>query len=183
MTQQVKHPLTPEAVETPASDPVVPQNIVAQLRAIRASIPDYTQLAPAERQKLVTVAKATDPDFVQATINGVGSSPNAQGAVGKSADELRQETIDIQQWSAVEAEAAALLQGIVTANLVRRYRVGEKALAVYTICRKLSKMKEHADLLPHVETMTRLNRFGRKLKKASEPVPAPAPAPATQTAG
>lgn len=182
MTQQVKHPLTPEAVETPAGDPGAPQTVVAQLRAIRALIPDYTQLTPEDRKKLVTVAKSTDPDFVQATINGVGSSPNAQGAVGKSADELRHETIDVQEWSAVEAEAAALLQGIATANLVRRYRVGQKALAVYTICTKLSKMEEHADLLPHVETMKRLNRFGRKLKKASEPVPAPAPAPATQTA-
>ncbi len=182
MNQEVNTPLTPEAAETLAGDPVVPQDIVAQLRAIRATIPDYTQLTTAERRKLLIVAKNIDPDFVQSTINGIGASLNAQQGLGQTPEEMRQQTSDVQQWTAVEAEAKALLKGIATANLVRLHRIGETSLAAYAICTRLSKLKKHADLLPYVETMKRLNRFGRKSKKASEPVPPPTPVPITQTA-
>jgi len=178
MTEQMKHSLNPEAAETPTGDPALPQTLVAQLRAMRAVIPAFTQLTSAQRKVLFVVAKNTDPDFVQATINGVGASPTAEQGIGSTPDELRLDTADAQAWTAVEDEAAAFLAGIVDANLIRRHRIGHKALAVYAICRGLSKLAEHAHLLPHVELMTRLNRFGKR--KAKKPA-APAPAPATQS--
>jgi hypothetical protein len=76
----------------------------------------------------------------------------------------------------VEDDLRALLDGVTAANLVRRNRIGEVALAVYAIARRLARQKQHADLLPHVETMKRLNRFGVKRGKAAPEPPAPAPA-------
>jgi hypothetical protein len=68
--------------------------------------------------------------------------------------------MDAQIWTVVEDEARALLNGIVAGNLVRHYRIGKTALAVYSIATRLAQQQpEHANLLPHVDTMKRLNRF------------------------
>jgi hypothetical protein len=177
--------VTPSVDPTPATPVPVPDTLVAQLRAMRALIPDYTQLSVKDKRALIPVAKATDPDFVQAAINGVGASSNVQQALGQTPEELRADTADAQNWTVVEDEARALLNGIATANLVRRYRIGRSALAAYSIATRLVQQQpEHADLLPHVETMKRLNRFGKKRAKpvSSTPAPAPStPAPTTAT--
>ena len=163
----------------PGDPAVTPETLVAQLRAMRGMIPDYTQLPQKDRKSLQVIAAGTNPDFVQASINGVGASDNVQQAIGQTPEELRQDTSDAQSWTAVEDEARALLTGIVAANLVRRHRIGQTALTVYAIATRLSRQKQHADLLPHVATMKRLNRFGVKKRaaKPAGPVPTPAPAP------
>lgn len=184
MTEQANNPLTPEAAEPGAPDPAAPQALVEQLRAMRAVIPEYVQLTVAQRRSLIVVAKRTDPDFVQASINSVGASPAMEQNVGSTPAALRQDTNDAQAWTAVEDEARAFLAGVVDANLVRKYRIGQKALATFAVCRRLSELPEHAHLRPHVELMSRLNRFGRKKargKQAETPV-TPAPQPQSQGA-
>lgn len=83
--------------------------------------------------------------------------------------------MDANGWTALEDEARAFLNGIVAGNLVRKYRIGKKALAAYSIAKRLVQDPAHADLLPHVETMKRLNRFGKKRAKTADPAPDPAP--------
>jgi len=82
----------PAADPTPAPTNASPEAIVAQLRAIRATIPDYQQLPLQDRQALQIVAKGNNTDFVQASINGVGASPVIQQALGQTPEELRQDT-------------------------------------------------------------------------------------------
>ena len=178
MTEEVNKPLTPEAADTGTPDPALPQKLVEQLRAMRAVIPEYVQLTAAQRKSLIVVAKNTNPDFVQASINSVGASAAMEQNVGSSPAVLRQDTNDAQAWTAVEDEAKAFLAGIVDANLTRKYRIGQKALATFAVCRRLSEFPEHAHLRPHVELMSRLNRFGRKKArggKQAEPPVTPAP--------
>lgn len=160
-----------------------PATLVAQIRAIRSVIPDYTQLATPAKRSLLPIASGTDPEFVQAAINSVGASDNVQQCLGRTPDDLRQETVDAQSWTAVEDEARALFKGIAAANLVRRHRIGTTALAVYAIARRLAKQPEHADLLPHVKTMKRLNRFGVRKRKPAEQAPTSAdPGPVAKAA-
>jgi hypothetical protein len=176
MEQETEKPAvtnTPHAAsDGPPSDPAssLPATIIAQLRGIRALVPDYTQLSKPERQALQTAAKSVNPDFVQASINGVGASPNVEQALGRTPEELRQETVDAQSWTAVEDELKAMLEGVATANLIRRHRIGQAALAAYAIARRLAQQKEHADLRPHVATMKHFNRFGKR-KRSTPTVP------------
>jgi hypothetical protein len=69
---------------------------------------------------------------------------------------------------------------VAAANVSRRHRIGKTALLTYAVSQKLVRSAEHADLLPHVDVMNRMNRFGkRKAKKAAPGTPAPGtPAPA-----
>lgn len=165
----IQSPIQSPADPAPDSPSSVPAALVAQLRAMRALIPEYQQLSGSARKSLAVVAKSTNADFVQASINSVGASPVVEQAVGYTPDELRQDTADADLWTVVEDEARALLGGIVASNLVRRHRVGSAALAAYRIASRLALMKEHADLLPHVATMKRLNRFGKKRAKTAAP--------------
>ena len=168
----------PLADPTPAPTQVSPQAIVAQLRAIRETIPDYQQLPLADRRALQIVAKGNSTDFVQASINGVGASPVMQQALGQTPEELRQDTADAQSWSVVEDELRAMLEGVVAGNLVRFHRIGSSALAAYGLAKQLIRKPEHADLLPHVATMKKLNKFGSG-KKSKTAVATPTPAPGT----
>jgi len=52
-----------------------------------------------------------------------------------------------------------MLRGVAAANLSRRHRVGLITLQTYSISRQLVRKKAHADLLPHVDGMRRLNKF------------------------
>lgn len=182
MSNETNTTITQPADPTPVPPASVPDTLVAQIRAMRALIPEYQQLTGSVRKSLAVVAKSTNADFVQASINSVGASPTVEQAVGYTPDELRQDTADADNWTVVEDEARALLSGIVSANLVRRHRVGSAALAAYRIASRLVLMKEHANLLPHVETMKRLNRFGKKRAKTAAPAPAPAPTTPAATA-
>jgi len=149
-----------------------PTTLIAQIRAMRDQIPEYTQL-PIPTRRSIAVVAATNPDFVRASINSVAESANVQQALGRTPEDLRQETTEAQSWSDVEDELRALLDGVVTSNLVRRNRIGETALAAYAIARRLARQKQHANLLPHVDTMKRLNKFGVKRAKPVTPAPAP----------
>lgn len=147
--------------------------IVQQLRDIRAHIPEYVQLSAADAQALRRAANV-DPEFVQASINAVTESDRVAGVLGRSASDLRQETVDADRWRAVEDEIRAMLNGVAAANLVRRHRIGLTALQTYNICLQLVRQKEHAALLPHVQGMKRLNKFGKKVAKTpgeGEPKP------------
>jgi len=148
-----------------------PEALVEQFRAVRRQIPDYMQLTRSSIAFL-TRAASVDPAFVHATINTAGACRTMESALGRTAAELRQESDDIGRWSAVEDELKALLKGLQAANLIRRHRVGRTALQTYNISRQLTRQPEHADLLPHIAEMKRLNRFGRRPKAKPE---APSP--------
>jgi hypothetical protein len=80
----------------------------------------------------------------------------------------------------VETELRSMLRGVTAANLVRRHRIGQAALQTFHVSRQLVRQEEHADLLPHVETMSRLPKYGRRHSKSSatpaDPAKAPQPA-------
>jgi hypothetical protein len=157
-------------------EPLNPMILIAQLRAMREQIPEYTHL-PIPARRSIRVVAATNPEFVRASINSVAESPNVQQALGRTPEELRQEATEAQGWSDLEDELRALLDGVAASNLVRRNRIGETALTAYAITRRLVRQKQHANLLPHVETMKRLNKFGVKRAKQVTPAPAPQPPP------
>jgi len=150
---------------------VTPEEIVRQLRAVRDQIPEFEQLPSTDTASLRRVANI-DPDFVQASISALGASESLQTALGRTADELRLEHETAGRWASVEDELNAMLKGVSTGITVRRHRAGLTALQTYNMSRQLVRQREHAGLLPHVDHMKRLNKFGRRRSKA---VPEPPP--------
>jgi hypothetical protein len=124
-------------------------------------IPDYVQMPAASLATIRCVAHV-NPDFTMAAINSVGASPAVESVVGQTPEFLRQEADQSNRWTVVEDELRAMLKGVTTANLVRKHRLGLAALQAYAVSRQLVRKEEHADLLPHVAEMKRLNTFGKR---------------------
>lgn len=151
---------------------LTPEAVVEQLRVLRAQIPEYSQLTNADAATLRRAANVNG-NFVQATINAIGASPAVQTVLGRTPDVLRQEADEAARWTAVEDELRAMLKGVIAANLTRRHRLGLTSLQAYSITRQLVRQPEHADLLPHVQEMKRLNRIGRRRARPSTTLKAP----------
>ena len=156
-----------------STNPVTPETLVEQLRAIRQQIPDYMQRPNASAATLRRAANI-NANFIQATINAIGASAAVQNALGKTADGLQQQADEAARWTAVEDELRAMLKGVIAANLTRRHRIGLTALQTYSISRQLVRQPEHSDLLPHLQEMKKLNRFGRRRVAPQTPAPPPA---------
>jgi len=178
MTIKVNAP-QPAAISADGTVPYTPEQIVEQLRILRQHIPDFGPLTVPEGRVLRRVAHVGD-DLVQAATNTVGASPSMAAALGQNADAMRSERVDVGRWRAVEDEMWMMYKGIASANLSRRHRLGLTSLQAYSIARQLIRQREHAHLLPHVDAMRRVSKFGRKRRPQPEDEPAvPAPAPAT----
>jgi len=145
----------------PDPTPMTPEAFVEALRSLRQHVPSYQQLTVSERRAMGSTAHINE-DFVRATIDASGASDIVRTAMGAAPDELRTETADTGSWSAVAEELKAILKGVESAILVRRYRTAIKALQVYGFSQQLVRLPEHADLLPHLDSMHRLNKFGRR---------------------
>jgi hypothetical protein len=169
-----------ETTPTAAAGAVLtPEELTEHLRTLRAQIPGYAQLTGSETLSILSAGKV-DPRFVTAAINTAGASPRVEGAIGKSAAVMREESDDNTRWTAVEDELRSMLKGVAAANRLRRHRLGLSALQTYHISRQLARQPEHADLLPHIAEMKRLIRGGRKRSKPAEDPPAvPAAIPTT----
>lgn len=149
-------------------EPPTPEQLVAQLRAIREQIVVPAQVAApaALRRRLAHV----HPDFVNASINAAGVSETVQSALGRTDTELRDETQYTARMTAALDEVHALEKVIIDAIAIQRQRTGLAALQTYQICRQLARDERHATRLgPHIEQMRRLNRFGRRRRKPAEP--------------
>jgi hypothetical protein len=161
----------------PEIQPITPAELVEALRALRARIPEYVQL-PIPDARTVRVVANISSEFKQAAITAVSTSGAIAQSVQFTADELRQVHEDAERWSSVADELRAMLQGVLAANLTRRHRVGLASLQTYNIARQLVRLEAHSDLLPHLQEMKRLNRFGRRRRAVAAPAPAPASTPA-----
>jgi hypothetical protein len=179
MIKKTEDPRIP-VVALDGTTPLTPEQFVEHCRMLRQHVPDFGPLPKASANALRAAARVT-PEFSLASINTVGASNPIAAAISSDAPTLLREREDADRWNTAEVELRALLEGVVAANLARRHRIGLAALQTYSIARQLVRQKEHADLLPHVDAMRRLNRFGRRRRPASpvtpSPVPGPAPAP------
>lgn len=165
----------PAVVAADGTVPLTPEQILEQLRILRQHIPDYGPLARPDSQARIRAAHV-HADLVTAATNSIGASRYLEAAIGKGAEDLRDEQTDVSRWSAVEHELQKMYKGVAAANLSRRYRLGITSLQAYSIARQLVRQSEHAELLPHVEAMRRANRFGRRRRapvpdEPSEPAP------------
>lgn len=146
-------------------DPIDARQMSEELRRYHARIPSFTHLT---NEQIIVLRKAAtlDPRWVDEAINVLASSPAMAGVVGATYHELREEIEDLWRWSEVEAEVYSLLKGIGAATLIRRHRIGQKALQIYGIARQLVRQPEHRDvLLTHVEKLQQMNKLGRRKKK------------------
>ncbi len=151
---------------------LTPEQVVEQLRAMQQQIPEFVQLPKTAEMRKIRRLANVNTELAHEGISAVGASAVVQNAIGNTPEELHQSEMEIGRWAVVESELRSMLRGVSAANLVRRHRLGLVVLQAYNVSRQLVRQEEHAHLLSHVETMTRLRKIGRRrAKPAAEPQP------------
>jgi ABC-type transporter Mla subunit MlaD len=168
----------PKAATAAQETAVTPESVVESVRALRGQIPNYVQLPEPTAKTLRWVSSLT-PEFTQAAIQAVGASQTVHATVGQSAEELQAAVETAARWAVVRDELRATLDGVTSAVLTMKHSLAQSVLLTYTVSKKLVKVPQHADLLPHVAMMRKANRMGRN-RKAQSQTPAPAPVRAPQ---
>jgi len=159
----------PAAAEIPQPAPTMtPEEVVEQLRALRAKIGEVTPLTRAQRTTLHNRVRASNP-VLQASINVIGALDTISQAVGQQAGTVRQMHDEANRWTAVEDELRTMLSGVAGANLIRRQRIALIAAQAVGVGAQLARDPANAVLLPHVQEVRRL----RKVKGRKKAAPAP----------
>ncbi len=170
------------AAETPQPQTLDPEQVVANLRALSAQIPEVTPLTPAQNRLRRNQGKLP-PGVLDASINVIGASDTVTSAVGVPADEVRTMVGDASRWDAVEKELKAMWKGVAGANVIRRQKIALIAGQAYGIGKQLARDPENSGLLPHVAEVKHQRKLAQGKKRAKKPgTPAPTPAPSPGTA-
>jgi hypothetical protein len=152
-----------------------PEDVVEQLRAIRLEVDDEIKsLSFAERRGLRNKIKTSDASL-QASVSLIGASDNVSHAIGRSVEDVLELFSARQRWYAVESELRTFLNGVSSANLVRRHQLELIAGHAYTIAARLARDPANANLIPLVEEMQRLRKLERRRKPSSRTEPEAAP--------
>jgi hypothetical protein len=166
------------AADTPQpANPLAPQAVIDQLRAIRNQIADVTPLTVDQRKGLRDVAKTINNEILQASISVIDSADLVKQAVGQLPEDVRSLYDESNRWTGVEDELRTMLNGIAGANLIRRQRLALIVRRAYGIGSQLATDPTHAALVPQVAEVKRLKRLARGKKSAPQTAQQPAPTP------
>ncbi|HEX7677377.1 MAG TPA: hypothetical protein VF713_04590 [Thermoanaerobaculia bacterium] len=179
MTQVPDVPVT----NTQTSYTDAAQALVADVRAMRARVPDLViPDSPSATQKLISVA-TVPPQFIELTAVAVTNSEALVRKGGADPAQLRDLLRYADAYDPFADELEALAQFVRHSVVTARHKAGSEALATYAIAQRLAKLPETADLAPHVVDMRRaLGKRGRNGKAKTAPVPpVTPPSPTTPT--
>lgn len=169
--------VAPGAIPVTVPDLLSPEEAMQVLRnlVLRVPLPSNEAAEIARKRRISHI----DPRFVQAAISAVGKAEGVPQMLGRSEEEVRQEVDAEGRWSAFADELRSFLRLMVSANLVRRQRIGLLSLQTYQVCRQIVRDPGNEHLVAYVKEMQRLNKFGRVRRKETpqaDPIPAPKPA-------
>jgi|SRR5689334_8934820 len=172
------------AADTPQPQTALtPEAAIAQIKAMRAQLPQVATLTVKQRATLRNGSQTSEP-IVQASLNVIGVSDVVQSALGQPLDNVRALQQDAILWKAVEEEARNLVTGLAGANAMRRHTLATIGAQAYAIGSQVAKVPENEVLVSHVEEIKRLKRIARRRKSPATPAPQqPAPIPSTTTPG
>ena len=161
---------------------LTPDAAIAQIRAIRAQLPEVGTLTAKQRAALRNSSQTSEL-IVQSSLNVIDVSNVVESALGQPLDNVRALQQDAILWRQVEEEARNLVTGIAGANAVRRHTLATIGAQAYAIGSQVAKVPENEVLVSHVEEIKRLKRIARRRKSAKPAPQQPSPIPSTTTPG
>ncbi|HXA16226.1 MAG TPA: hypothetical protein VN380_04500 [Thermoanaerobaculia bacterium] len=143
-----------------------PEDVIEQLQAIGSEFDENKSLSFADRRDLRNKIKMSDA-ALQASVGIIGASDKVANAIGRSVEDVLEISSDRRRWYGVESELRTLLNGVSSANLVRRHQLELIAGHAYAIAARLARDPANANLIPFVEEVQRLRKLERRRKPAS----------------
>src|SRR5436853_4436780 len=93
----------------PETTKFTPEEVIAQLRAVRSQIEEVAPLSKDQRKVTLQRLRNHSQSVVEASINVLGVLDNVSQAIGQPLDDVRQLQEDSLRWDADADEARAFL--------------------------------------------------------------------------
>jgi hypothetical protein len=155
-----------KSADEPVPASMTPEQLVEQLRALRAFVPNVEPLTDQEREFARRQSRiGLTAEAVQQSINVIGASDLVTNGLGMTPADAQQFLADNGRWSVVEAELRAFLNGMSDANLIRRQRTAIIAAKAYGIAKEVAR--DNPDVRPQVKHIQRLRALARRKKTAA----------------
>lgn len=161
--QALEIPQTPHAEAARA--------LADKLKALRGEIPRFIPEAPGDAKALSTKA-ALSEEFMEAASVSMQASDLLDGSSPTTSAALRDSYAFALALNAVLTEAKAFVRAVAHTIRAAKADAGGRALDIYAVAQRLAKNKEGADLVPHVQTMRRTLKRGRR-RTGAEPAAPP----------
>ena len=160
----------------PTKKKPVPEDVIQRLRAVRNELTDEDQpMKAAQRRDLRDRTKRTPPS-IQAAMSAIGMSEKVSVTIGVSSADVADLMEMDRRWMAVEEDLRSFLNGVSSANLMRRHQLGQIADHVFAITKQLVRWPENEVLINIYEEMKRLRTLERQKKRTRKPKGEPEPA-------
>jgi len=165
----------------PLSHTAAAQELIAEIRATRQKIPNFTVPESVREKKSIATVASIPPQFVERAVVAVSNNPNLVRQGAAAPEVIR----DLMSYAAAYDSYADELEAM--ASFVRhsiaaaRHQAASEALTTYALAQRLAKVPATADLAPHVADMRDAlgKRVARKPKAKPPAAPVPAPSPVT----
>jgi hypothetical protein len=150
------------------------RNLIEKIRALRAEIPRLTLILAQDDGRRLSARNSVPDSVIESASVAVQTSPRLENVAGMDATTLRDSYGFAISYDAVVMELESLTRTVAHSIRLERAQAAAAALDVYAVARRLSRQKDGAELLPHVEDMRKKLNKGRTRKSNSNPDPAPA---------
>ena len=163
--------------------------LIDDIRAMRQRVPNFVVPESKNAGRQLSPAASVPPQFVDLAALAIRNNEELTLGRDSGSVQMRDKMDFADAYDPVADELEALASFINHSVTKAKNKVGSGALNTYALAKRLAKQPETADLIPHVDDMSKaLGRKGRKAK--SQPAPAPAtpvtdstqPSPVTATA-
>ena len=155
----------------PSSTPILaqPQFLVDGFRYLQQRIPEFTHLTLKEKRSHTRAANL-DPEFIESGLQAAAVWPHTKAIVDRSAEELRGEQEEIRRWDEVIVELRAITDGIESANLKRKHRLGRAILQIYQMmgAQLHNAGPEDIKMRPYYENMKRASLRTQRFRKGKK---------------
>ncbi|HEY2093674.1 MAG TPA: hypothetical protein VGJ81_17510 [Thermoanaerobaculia bacterium] len=142
-------------------DWITPEELIDELRRLRARIPQFEPVTSDEHRRMVRVAHL-DPEFVKVGMGAINANPDAAAVVIDDREHAAGIQNALLRWTLAQREFEAMTAGVAGANLRRRHRIGQLVLIAYAAFRTMIRQPEWNHLIPWVERMRETNGFGHR---------------------
>jgi hypothetical protein len=149
------------------SSMLTPEQVIEQLRMMRARIPDFALQESRELRRMRSTTRL-NVELDHESINAAGAAEFVRQVIGSTPDEFRLTEDEAVRWSSVENEIRGFLRGVTAANVIRRQRIAGALRRAYSVSRGLVRQEQYAHLRAHVDAM-----FRRPKSKRAKPAPPP----------
>jgi hypothetical protein len=142
-----------------------PQEIAAQIQALRAELADELRATSAEQRRDLRNRTKSSPELIATAVSAINQSSTIAALVGKNQQQVRDLMAWASRWAVLEGELRTFLNEVTSTKLAHRHTLDLIATQTYAVTKQLIRSPDNAGLIPIFEEMQTIRKNDRRKKR------------------